>query len=103
MGVKFKDIVSPEEISLKDLEGRTVAIDAYNTIYQFLSGIRQRDGSCCLIRPVPKENWRERKSPRSAGSQTSSMWGSKTRDEHERLYRRQSGAEDDCGVSGQFA
>ena len=30
MGVKFKDIVSPEEISLKDLEGRTVAIDAYN-------------------------------------------------------------------------
>ena len=45
MGVKFKDIVSPEEISLKDLEGRTVSIDAYNTIYQFLSGIRQRDGS----------------------------------------------------------
>ena len=45
MGVKFKDIVTPEEISLKDLEGRTVAIDAYNTIYQFLSGIRQRDGS----------------------------------------------------------
>ena len=34
MGVKFKD-----------MEGRTVAIDAYNTIYQFLSGIRQRDGS----------------------------------------------------------
>ncbi|AMK14613.1 flap endonuclease-1 [Methanobrevibacter olleyae] len=45
MGVKFKEIVSPEEISLKDLEGRTIAIDAYNTIYQFLSGIRQRDGS----------------------------------------------------------
>lgn len=45
MGVKFKDIISPEEINLKDLEGRTVAIDAYNTIYQFLSGIRQRDGS----------------------------------------------------------
>jgi len=45
MGVKFKDIVSPEEINLKDLEGRIVAIDAYNTLYQFLSGIRQRDGS----------------------------------------------------------
>ncbi|WP_297983765.1 flap endonuclease-1 [uncultured Methanobrevibacter sp.] len=45
MGVKFKDIVSPEEINLRDLEGRTVAIDAYNTLYQFLSGIRQRDGS----------------------------------------------------------
>ncbi len=45
MGVKFKDIVSPEDIKLKDLEGRVVAIDAYNTLYQFLSGIRQRDGS----------------------------------------------------------
>lgn len=45
MGVKFKDIVSPEEINLKDLEGRTVAIDAYNTLYQFMSGIRQRDGT----------------------------------------------------------
>lgn len=45
MGVKFKDILSPEEINLKDLNGRTIAIDAYNTIYQFLSGIRQRDGS----------------------------------------------------------
>ena len=45
MGVKFKDIVTAEEINLKDLEGRTVAIDAYNTLYQFLSGIRQRDGS----------------------------------------------------------
>ena len=45
MGVKFKDIASPEKIDLKDLEGRTIAIDAYNTIYQFLSGIRQRDGN----------------------------------------------------------
>lgn len=45
MGVKFKDIATPEEISLNDLEGRTIAIDAYNTIYQFLSGIRQRDGT----------------------------------------------------------
>lgn len=45
MGVNFKDIASPEKIGLKDIEGRTIAIDAYNTIYQFLSGIRQKDGS----------------------------------------------------------
>ena len=45
MGVKFRDIVTPENIGLKDLEGRTIAIDAYNTLYQFLSGIRQRDGN----------------------------------------------------------
>ena len=30
---------------MADLKGRTVAIDAYNTIYQFLSIIRQPDGS----------------------------------------------------------
>lgn len=44
MGVKFRDILTAEKIGLKDLEGRTIAIDAYNTLYQFLSGIRQRDG-----------------------------------------------------------
>ena len=51
MGVNFKDIASPEKIELKDIEGRTIAIDAYNTIYQFLSGIRQKDGS-----PLKDEN-----------------------------------------------
>jgi flap endonuclease-1 len=45
MGVKFTDIVEVEKIGLKDLEGRSVAIDAYNILYQFLSGIRQRDGT----------------------------------------------------------
>ncbi|MDO8871049.1 MAG: flap endonuclease-1 [Methanobacteriaceae archaeon] len=45
MGVKFKDIVSPKPINFEDLNGRTVAIDAANSIYQFLSSIRQRDGS----------------------------------------------------------
>lgn len=44
MGVKFKDIVQSERINFKDLEGRTVAIDAFNIIYQFLSGIRQDNG-----------------------------------------------------------
>jgi len=45
MGVKFKDIISPEKIHLKDLDGKIIAIDAANTLYQFLSSIRQRDGS----------------------------------------------------------
>ena len=44
MGVKLKDIVEPEKISIKDLEGRVVSIDAFNTLYQFLSTIRQSDG-----------------------------------------------------------
>jgi flap endonuclease-1 len=45
MGVKFRDIVSTEHIKLEDLEGKTVALDAANIIYQFLSSIRQRDGT----------------------------------------------------------
>ena len=45
MGVKFKDIVSPENISFKDLDGKIIAIDAANTLYQFLSSIRQMDGT----------------------------------------------------------
>lgn len=51
MGVKLKDIVEPENINFKDLEGRVVSIDAFNTLYQFLSTIRQRDG-----RPLTDEN-----------------------------------------------
>ena len=51
MGVKLKDLVEPKTISFKDLEGRVVSIDAFNTLYQFLSTIRQRDG-----RPLSDEN-----------------------------------------------
>ena len=51
MGVKFTDIVETEKIEFKYLENRSVAIDAYNTLYQFLSGIRQRNGT-----PLMDEN-----------------------------------------------
>ena len=51
MGVKLKDIIEPEKITFNDLEGRVVSIDAFNTLYQFLSTIRQRDG-----RPLTDEN-----------------------------------------------
>lgn len=45
MGVKFKDIVTPENIKFQDLESKVVALDAANVIYQFLSSIRQVDGT----------------------------------------------------------
>ncbi|MCL2786376.1 MAG: flap endonuclease-1 [Methanomassiliicoccaceae archaeon] len=45
MGVNLTGLTEPRNIELSDLRGRTVAIDAYNTIYQFLSIIRQPDGS----------------------------------------------------------
>lgn len=44
MGVNLSGLVEPKNIELSDLGGKTIAIDAYNTIYQFLSIIRQPDG-----------------------------------------------------------
>ena len=45
MGVDLKPLVKARVISLHDLKGKVIAIDAYNTIHQFLSIIRQRDGT----------------------------------------------------------
>lgn len=45
MGVQIKEIVPIEEISLEHLKGKTVAVDAMNILYQFLSIIRQKDGT----------------------------------------------------------
>ncbi len=45
MGLQIRDIIPRKKIELKDLKGKTIAIDAYNIIYQFLSTIRQPDGT----------------------------------------------------------
>jgi flap endonuclease-1 len=45
MGVDLGDLFNRKEIDLPDLKGKVIAIDAYNTLYQFLSIIRQRDGT----------------------------------------------------------
>ncbi|TXT56239.1 MAG: Flap endonuclease 1 [Promethearchaeota archaeon] len=47
MGVKINELVSEvkKPISMESLNNRTIAIDAFNTIYQFLAIIRQRDGT----------------------------------------------------------
>ena len=44
MGVNLSDLTEPKQIELSELNGKRIAIDAYNTIYQFLSIIRQPDG-----------------------------------------------------------
>ena len=44
MGVNLSPIVTAREIELEELRGKTIAVDAYNTIFQFLSIIRQPDG-----------------------------------------------------------
>ena len=45
MGVDIGDIVERKSTSLKDHAGSVMAVDAYNIIYQFLSSIRQPDGT----------------------------------------------------------
>ncbi len=45
MGVNLSGIIEAEPRKLRDFNGWIVAIDAYNTIYQFLSIIRQPDGT----------------------------------------------------------
>ncbi len=45
MGLQISDIITRQEISLESLSGKVIAIDAFNTLYQFLTTIRQHDGT----------------------------------------------------------
>ncbi|MBI4144370.1 flap endonuclease-1 [Candidatus Woesearchaeota archaeon] len=45
MGVNLKELVIKKEINIVDLSGKTIVIDAYNALYQFLTTIRGPDGS----------------------------------------------------------
>ncbi len=45
MGLNIGDIVPRKEVRLAKLRGKKIAVDASNIIYQFLSTIRQRDGT----------------------------------------------------------
>lgn len=45
MGVNLKDLLIRHPTKLEDLSGKTLVVDGYNMLYQFLSNIRNRDGS----------------------------------------------------------
>ncbi|MFH1359323.1 MAG: flap endonuclease-1 [archaeon] len=45
MGLQIGDIISKKEIKFQDLKNKTLAVDAFNAIYQFLTTIRQIDGT----------------------------------------------------------
>src|SRR3989337_4381414 len=45
MGLNIKDIIPRKEIEMSDLKNKLVFVDAYNMLYQFLSTIRQPDGT----------------------------------------------------------
>lgn len=53
MGVDISGILEKKAIRLEELKGTRIAVDAYNTIYQFVSAIRQPDG-----RPLSDSNGR---------------------------------------------
>ncbi len=45
MGLQIGDILPRKEIEFSELDGKVIAVDALNAIYQFLSSIRQPDGT----------------------------------------------------------
>lgn len=45
MGVAFGDLIEGKEVSIEELQGKIIAIDAMNMLYQFVTTIRQHDGT----------------------------------------------------------
>ena len=45
MGVNLRDLLIKHKIELEDLKGKKLAVDTYNVLFQFLSIIRQPDGT----------------------------------------------------------
>lgn len=45
MGTPITDILITKEITVDDLKDKILAVDSYNMLYQFLSSIRQPDGT----------------------------------------------------------
>jgi flap endonuclease-1 len=48
MGVNLKEIVVKNEISIPQLAGKRLVVDGNNVLYQFLSTIRQADGTALM-------------------------------------------------------
>ncbi len=44
MGLPLRDLVEAQELPWDSLAGRSLAVDGFNAIYQFLATMRQRDG-----------------------------------------------------------
>ena len=45
MGIKIKDIIEPKIIEISELSNKILAVDSFNLLYQFLTTIRQADGT----------------------------------------------------------
>ena len=45
MGTPITDVLITKELEITDLENKILAVDSFNMLYQFLSSIRQPDGT----------------------------------------------------------
>ena len=45
MGIQLGPLLETRKIKVEELSGQRVAIDGYNVLYQFLTSIRQADGT----------------------------------------------------------
>ena len=45
MGLNISEIIPRKDLEISDLKGKLVCVDAFNTLYQFLSTIRQPDST----------------------------------------------------------
>jgi flap endonuclease-1 len=45
MGLQISELIKKKEIEFSDIKGKIIAVDAFNAIYQFLTTIRQPDGT----------------------------------------------------------
>ncbi|MDE1798469.1 MAG: flap endonuclease-1 [Candidatus Micrarchaeota archaeon] len=45
MGVDLGDLTAARPLAWSEMSGRVLAVDTYNTLYQFLSSVRQADGT----------------------------------------------------------
>lgn len=45
MGLNIREIIPRKEIEISELKGKILCVDAFNALYQFLSSVRQADGT----------------------------------------------------------
>ena len=45
MGLNIREIIPRREIEISELKGKILCVDAFNALYQFLSSVRQADGT----------------------------------------------------------
>ena len=45
MGLNIREIIPRKEIEISELKGKILCVDAFNALYQFLSSVRQVDGT----------------------------------------------------------